>query len=87
LKLSGSHQLLVYASDDNVLGGSEHTMKNEAEALVVASKGTGLEVTASKNEHIVMSRDQNAGRIHSKKCDNTRISFETKEEFKYFGTT
>ena len=34
-----------------------------------------------------MSRDQNAGRSHSMKTDNTRSSFERVEEFKYLGTT
>ena len=40
LKLNGAHQLLVYADDVNVLGGSIHTVKENAEALVVASKET-----------------------------------------------
>jgi hypothetical protein len=34
---------------------------------------------------MVMSRDQNAGRTHSMKIDNS--SFESVEEFKYLGTT
>jgi len=34
---------------------------------------------------MVMSRDQNAGRAHSIKIDNS--SFERKDEFKYLGTT
>jgi len=34
---------------------------------------------------MVMSRDQNAGRIHSVRTDNS--TFERVEEFKYFGTT
>jgi len=36
-KLNGIHQLLAYA-DDNILGGSIHTIKETAGALVVASK-------------------------------------------------
>jgi hypothetical protein len=42
LKLNGTHQLLVYAPDVIILGGSVHTIKKNAEALVVASKETGL---------------------------------------------
>jgi len=34
---------------------------------------------------MVMSRDQNTGRSHNTKIDNS--SFEMVEEFKYFGTT
>jgi len=36
-------------------------------------------------QYIVMSRDQNAGRSHSIKIDNS--SFETVERFRYLGTT
>jgi len=44
----GTHQLLAYADDVNILGGSAHTVKENAEALVVATKETGLEVNADK---------------------------------------
>ena len=59
LKLNGTHQLLVYGDDGNILGGSVHTIKEKAEALLVASKETELEVNADKTKYIVMSRDQN----------------------------
>jgi hypothetical protein len=85
LKLISTHQLLVYADDVNILGGSIHTIKENAEALVVASKGTGLEENADKTKHIVISRDKHAGRIHSMKNDNR--SFEIVEEFKYLEMT
>jgi len=42
LKLNGTHQLLVYADNVIVLGGNIHTIKENAEALVVASKEIGL---------------------------------------------
>jgi hypothetical protein len=42
LELNGTHQLLVYDEDVNILGGCVHTVKENSEALVVASKGTGL---------------------------------------------
>jgi len=44
-----------------------------------------LEVNADKTNYMVMSRDQNAGRIHSVRIDNS--TFEWMEEFKYLGTT
>jgi len=61
LKLNGIHQLLVYDDDVYILGGSVHTIKKNAEALLVASKETGLEVNADETNYMVMSRDKNAG--------------------------
>jgi len=61
LKLNGTHQLLVYADDVNTLGGSIHTLKENAEALVAATRESGLEVNADKTKYMVMHRDQNAG--------------------------
>ena len=52
--------ILVFITE-NILGGSIHTIKENAEALVVASKEIGLEVNADKTKYKVMSRDQNAG--------------------------
>ena len=73
MKLNGTHQLLAYADDVNILGGSIRAVEENAEALVVAAKETGLEVNADKTKYMVMSRDQNAGRTHSMKTDNTDI--------------
>ena len=84
MKLNGSHQLLAYADDVNILGGSAHTVKENAEALLVA-KEIGLEVNADKTKYMVMFQDWNAGRGHSVKIDNSAI--ERVEEFKYLGTT
>jgi len=85
LKLNGTHQLLVYAVDVNILVGSVHTVKENTEALVVASKEIGVEVNADKTKYVVMSRDQNAGRSHNIQTDNR--SFERVEEFKYLEKT
>jgi len=52
-------QLLVYADDVNIVGGSAHTIKENAGALIVATKNIGLEVNADRTK----SRDQNAGKI------------------------
>jgi polygalacturonase len=48
-KLNGTHQVLVNANYINTLGGSVHTIKEIAQALVVASKDSGLEVKVNKN--------------------------------------
>ena len=55
LKLKGTHQLLAYADGVNTLGGSIHTVKENAEALVVATEEIGLEVNADKTKYMVMS--------------------------------
>ena len=72
LKIKWCTSGLVYADDVNILGGSLHTMKRNTEALVVATKESGLEVNADKTKCMVIFRDQNAGRSQNIKTDNTR---------------
>jgi len=67
------------------LGGSAHTLKENAETLLVTTKEIGIEVNADKTKYIVKSRDRNAGRGHSVKIDNSSI--ERVGQFKYLGTT
>jgi hypothetical protein len=83
LKLNGTHRFLVYADDVKILGGSVCTMEKHGEALLVASKETGLEENAYKTKETVMSRDQNAGRRMI--IDNR--SYEKAEQLKYLGKT
>ena len=79
-----AHQLQVYADDVNVSGGSLYSIKKNTEALIIASKETGLEVNAHKTRYMVMSWGQNAGRSHSIKIDIS--SFERLGQLKYLGT-
>ena len=76
MKLNATHQLLAHADDVNILGGSIHIVKENAEALVAATREIGLEVSADKTKYMVVSRDQNAGRNHS-----VRINFLAPELF------
>ena len=69
-KLNGTHQLLVCDDDVKILGDSLRTVKENVETFVVANKKIGLEVNANKTKHMVISRDQNAGRSHSIMTDN-----------------
>jgi len=85
LKLNGTHQLLAYADHINILGESIHTVKENAEALVAATRETWLKVSADKTKYMVMSQDQNAGQIQSVRIDNS--TFKNVYEFKYLGTT
>ena len=57
LESKSTHKFLVYADDVVMLGGSMHTIKENLEALVVASKETGLDANADKTKYMVMSRD------------------------------
>jgi len=49
--MNGTHQLLVYVDDVNILGRSVQKL----DALVVTSKEIGLEVNANKTNCMVMS--------------------------------
>jgi hypothetical protein len=44
LKVNGTHQLLAYADDVNLLGDNIHTIKKNTETLITASKNIGLEI-------------------------------------------
>ena len=85
MKINGTLQLLAYADDVNILGGGIHTLKENAEALVAATREIGLEVSADRTKYMVRFRDQNAGQNNSVRIDNS--TFEMVEEFKYLGTT
>ena len=84
MKLNGTYQLLAYVDDVNTLGGSIQFLKENAETLVAATREIGQEVSAYKTKYMVMSGDQNAGRIHSVRIDNS--TFDRVEDFKYLGT-
>jgi len=70
LKLSDTHQLLVYADNVNILDGSVQTVKKHTETLAVASK-IGLVINVDKTKYMVMSQDQNPGKSHGMKTDNS----------------
>ena len=61
MKLNGTHQLLAYADDVNILVGSIHTVKENAEALIAATRKITLEINVDKTKYMVMSQDQNTG--------------------------
>jgi hypothetical protein len=73
LKLNDAHQLLVYADDVNILGGSIRTVRKNTQALAIASKGTGLEENGQKTKYMVMSRDQNAGQNNNVQIANKSL--------------
>jgi hypothetical protein len=48
LKLNGTHQMLVYVDDVNLLRDNVDTIKKNKESLIEASKDIGLEVNQRK---------------------------------------
>jgi hypothetical protein len=74
LMLNGTHQLLAYADDINIVGENIDTIRKNAKALIGAGKEVGLEVGRKKTKYVLMSRGQKAGQKHGIKTAN--ISFE-----------
>jgi hypothetical protein len=52
LKLNGTHQLLVYADNVNLLGVNTGNTKKDKETLIDSSMEFGLEVIAGKSKYI-----------------------------------
>jgi hypothetical protein len=65
--LNGTHQLLAYADDVNLLGDNIDTMKKNTETLIYASNEVGLEINVEKSKYMLLSRHQNAGQNKNSK--------------------
>jgi hypothetical protein len=61
LEFSGTHQILVYADDVNLLGDSVNTIKENSETLLEVSRDIGLEINTEKTKYMIMSRHPNSG--------------------------
>jgi hypothetical protein len=85
LKLNGTHQLLAYADDVNLLGDTIDTIKKNKETLIDASKEVGLELNIQKTKYMLLYRHQNVGQNQDIKIAN-RL-FENVSHLKYLGTT
>jgi hypothetical protein len=79
LKLNGTHQLLVYSDDVNLLRDNIDTMKKTTETQIGASKEVGLEVNAEKTKYMLLPHHQNEGqnqniKIGDRTLENVHIS-------------
>jgi hypothetical protein len=85
LKLNGTHQLLAYADDLNLLGDNIDTIKTNTETLIDPSKEVSLEINVEKTEYMLLSCQWNAGQYCN--INKANRSFENVSQFRYLGTT
>jgi hypothetical protein len=80
LELNGTHHLLVYADDVNLLRNSIYAIKN-TETLLQDSRDVGLEINAEKTKYMIMSCHLNSGQNQ-----NIRIANESFEKWQNSNT-
>jgi hypothetical protein len=59
--LNGTHPLLAYADDVNLLGDNIETVKKNTGTLIDCSKKVGLEINIEKTMYMLLSHHQYAG--------------------------
>jgi hypothetical protein len=70
MKLNGTHQLLAYADDVNLLGDNRDTINKNTEILIDASRKVGLKINVDKTKYMLLSRHQNVGQNRDTKIAN-----------------
>jgi hypothetical protein len=83
--LNGTHQLLAYADDVNIVAENIDTIEKNREALLCAGKEVGLEVNPEKTKYVLRAPYQKVVQRH---CSNkANSSFEDVVTLKYHETT
>jgi sorting nexin-29 len=85
LKFNGTHQLLAYADDVNLLGDNIDTIKKNTQTLIDANNKVGLEINVEKTKYMLLSHQQNA--VQNRDMKIAKRLFENVSQFKYLGTT
>jgi hypothetical protein len=80
--LNGTHHLLAYADDVNLLGDNIDALKKNTETLIDASKEVCLEINVEKTKYMLLSRHQNVDQNRDIKIANR--SFGNVSQFKYW---
>jgi hypothetical protein len=59
LKLSGTHELLAYGDDVNLMGDNIDSINKNTETLTDGSKEVGIEINVEKTKYMLISCHQN----------------------------
>jgi hypothetical protein len=83
--MNGTHQLLDYADDVNLLRKNIDTINNNTEILIGASQEVGQVANVRKTKYMLVSRHQNA--VQNLEIKIANRLFENGSQFKCLGTT
>jgi hypothetical protein len=91
LKLNGTHQLLAYDDDVNLLGENIDTIKKNTETLIVANKEVRLEINMEITKYMLLTSPEcrsNSGPKNTKqvvwKCVTVQIFGDDSNKLKFY---